>query len=110
MKTYKYIPDQSDRDAIKIATVQGIKFVRLTDGTWVWQYGDAGCAGTGFETRYHAARDALVGSVKYEPENMYRICMHEIWHAACRHEREDRASRRWLGRRGELLSLEHMRR
>ncbi len=59
MSKTKYKPDQSDRDAYKIATTQGVKIYESTYGTWWWEL--TGVGNFGFETKYHAARDALAG-------------------------------------------------
>jgi hypothetical protein len=59
MKRYK--PDQSDRDAFAIARLQGVRIFKLMDGEWAWELNGVGVPG--FETKWHAARDSLVGLV-----------------------------------------------
>lgn len=62
MTKAKYKPDQSDRDALATAQTQGVKIYECTDGTWSWQMGGVG--NHSFETKWHAARDSLIGLVQ----------------------------------------------
>lgn len=55
----RYIPDQSDRDALIIARLNGVRIVEMVDGSWSWSRGSVG--NSDFATQYHAARDALEG-------------------------------------------------